>query len=670
LNPFLCRARLALVLVAALAGAASGQQFDSPLIVTDTAGDGVVTLSLDKPQYDALAGLAAIDLSGFVLTKDLVVDLALTRFEVFAPDAQVITVTAEGQAPGARPNVQLWRGGVANKPDSHVFLALTPHGTNGYVEVDGTTYIISSGQGGVMPTVIYDLNGPAGRGIQFDLPACAGAILQEGDVAPAPTGPANPYESRVFTCRNFRIAVDCDNEFTSSLFSGNTTNSQAYATSLLGAVSEIYQRDTNMTLQLAYLRTWTATDPYTSTNTGDQLPQFRTYWQSNMGSVSRNLAHMFSGRGLGGGIAYLRAVCTTNGYGVSANLNGSFPYPIRNNSGQNWDLMVVSHELGHNFGSGHTHDLGSYNPIIDGCGSNPQNCTAANQGTIMSYCHTCPGGMSNMLMTFGPRVITAIRTYLDTSAINCGTYPSSGTYTQQPASVALNAGLPVSFSATVTGGNPSAYRWQKDGADLVNDGRIAGATTTTLTINPTQSSDTGEYALVTTTSCGALESNPADLIVQTCPTFLRQPADVTVAVGGLVSINVAASGTNPRTYQWRRNGVALSDGDGFFGTGLNAMSIQSATLADAGEYDVLVSNVCGSNTSQAATVTITTSPCGSADFDGDGDSGTDTDIEAFFACLGGNCCATCGSSDFDGDGDSGTDTDIEAFFRVLGGGNC
>jgi len=60
----------------------------------------------------------------------------------------------------------------------------------------------------------------------------------------------------------------------------------------------------------------------------------------------------------------------------------------------------------------------------------------------------------------------------------------------------------------------------------------------------------------------------------------------------------------------------------------------------------------------------------SADFDNDGDTGTDIDIEAFFACLGGSCCATCGSPDFDGDGDSGTDLDIEAFFRVLGGGSC
>jgi|GEM_PF-5844396 len=60
----------------------------------------------------------------------------------------------------------------------------------------------------------------------------------------------------------------------------------------------------------------------------------------------------------------------------------------------------------------------------------------------------------------------------------------------------------------------------------------------------------------------------------------------------------------------------------------------------------------------------------SSDFNGDTDFGTDQDIEAFFACLAGNCCTTCGSADFNRDGDTGTDQDIESFFRVLAGGPC
>jgi len=63
-------------------------------------------------------------------------------------------------------------------------------------------------------------------------------------------------------------------------------------------------------------------------------------------------------------------------------------------------------------------------------------------------------------------------------------------------------------------------------------------------------------------------------------------------------------------------------------------------------------------------------PVCSSDFNGDGDSGTDADIEAFFACLAGDCCRTCWTADFDRDGDVGTDQDIEAFFRVLAGGHC
>ncbi len=79
-----------------------------------------------------------------------------------------------------------------------------------------------------------------------------------------------------------------------------------------------------------------------------------------------------------------------------------------------------------------------------------------------------------------------------------------------------------------------------------------------------------------------------------------------------------------------------------------------------------------STTSRVEIDIETPDACSTADFDNDGDTGTDADIEAFFACLAGNCCPTCWhlGADFNADGDVGTDSDIEAFFRVLAGGTC
>jgi hypothetical protein len=86
-------------------------------------------------------------------------------------------------------------------------------------------------------------------------------------------------------------------------------------------------------------------------------------------------------------------------------------------------------------------------------------------------------------------------------------------------------------------------------------------------------------------------------------------------------------------------------------------------------YLIEVGGVPGASGTGVLTLTQS-SHCGSADFNHDGDIGTDADIEAFFACLSGNCCASCDTADFNGDGDVGTDADIEAFFRVLAGGSC
>jgi hypothetical protein len=91
-------------------------------------------------------------------------------------------------------------------------------------------------------------------------------------------------------------------------------------------------------------------------------------------------------------------------------------------------------------------------------------------------------------------------------------------------------------------------------------------------------------------------------------------------------------------------------------------------MTDNGWFAFLAEDATGNDS--VYRVQIPYSNCNSSDFNHDGDFGTDADIEAFFACLGGNCCPACGSADFNHDGDIGTDADIEAFFRVLAGGAC
>ena len=88
-------------------------------------------------------------------------------------------------------------------------------------------------------------------------------------------------------------------------------------------------------------------DPYTSSDAGTLLDQFRAEWNSNQGSIQRDVAHLFTGKNTGStiGIAWLGVVCYTNlAYSlVQSDCCGSF--------GCTTDLSA--HELGHNWNADH-----------------------------------------------------------------------------------------------------------------------------------------------------------------------------------------------------------------------------------------------------------------------------------------------------------------------------
>ncbi len=554
------------------------------------AATGAVFVELDA------RALAEMALEPLAVVRDLPlvdgrsVTLNLRRFEVLTNDAVLVHVGPEGEVEMPRPDVQLWRGSVEGDPGSTAYLALSGElGTNGFVVLDDKIHMISTARGGGR-TVVHEL----GQQMPADLdagarpPLCSGPLIPEGFV---PRVQREVVERGTYPCKRFTIAVDTDTEFTTVVFNGSETNAQSYITILMGAVSSIYERDVNIRLEVPYIRTWTASDPYSSNGTCSQLNQFRNHWNSNQGSVQRNAAHLLSGRPLGGGCAYLSSLCDASAYGVSADLVGGFPNPVQDNHPGNWDVIVVAHELGHNFGSGHTHEVSAYNPIIDGCGNG--DCSQAAQGTIMSYCHQCGGGLTNIAMSFGTRVEAAIRNYVDVSVPSCGT--SLPAFTNQPVPASPAQGDPVTFTASAIGIGEFQYQWLRNGQPLAGNSRITGVNTTTLSINPALPSDTGTYSLRYQGDCSTITSSGASLdVVPACtggqvpPTISAPPVAQSVNRGLTAVFTVGASDAGAISYQWRRNAAPLVDDGRITGAQTAELRIENAASTDSGLYSVVV----------------------------------------------------------------------------------
>jgi len=79
---------------------------------------------------------------------------------------------------------------------------------------------------------------------------------------------------------------------------------------------------------------------------------------------------------------------------------------------------------------------------------------------------------------------------------------------------------------------------------------------------------------------------------------LTQPANQTAMIGDIATIAVSAGGTPPFSYQWRLNGADIPTASG------SSLALTDVQLSQAGNYEVIVSNNCGSVTSAVATLTV------------------------------------------------------------------
>lgn len=118
--------------------------------------------------------------------------------------------------------------------------------------------------------------------------------------------------------------------------------------------------------------------------------------------------------------------------------------------------------------------------------------------------------------------------------------------------------------------------------------------------------------------------------------ILQSPAPATVPFGGTAQFNVVATGTGPITYQWRKDGNNLTNGPvgcggSISGADTSTLVLNTVTSVEYGNYDCVVTNACGNDTSTVAALTITPPPA-AADVNHDGQV-NGGDIQALVAAL-------------------------------------
>ncbi|MGZ8842204.1 MAG: M12 family metallo-peptidase [Pyrinomonadaceae bacterium] len=162
------------------------------------------------------------------------------------------------------------------------------------------------------------------------------------------TGAADGMQPAVFSpFKVVEMATEADFEYTSALGGSAAANNDILG--IMNQVQGIFERDIGLTFTITFQHTWdTANDPYSAN--GDAvavLQEFRTHWNANFAGNRGDVAHMWTGRDLGGsaGIAFTGVVCRSplGSYGVSDRETIAL-----------FRVGIPAHEIGHNFSASHS----------------------------------------------------------------------------------------------------------------------------------------------------------------------------------------------------------------------------------------------------------------------------------------------------------------------------
>ena len=407
---------------ATLLGASASAQVERafPMVVTgEDNAIHTVTVTPDLAAIGDLMDVQSVVLRETYLPGGELVDVDLQRLSIerrkygFYVDGERRDDLLDGL------DLSIWRGTVVGQPDSEVLLSFSNKGSRGWIQRGHSIHHLmpQPGETGgwdasyslwISEADLNELGSELGGFCAYDeLGKTFGEQTQKQRKNQSDATDQGFGTQALGTCslRECTIALETDWQLYQVF--GNLGAETAYVTTLTTAGSDRYEQQISTVFTFPYVQFYTnSNDPWSSQDSGgnsvDALYEFQAAWVGNIPGNAQ-LAQMLSGAGLGGGVAWLGVLCDVQyNFSVCGNINGNTPFPV--SAGPlNWDFIVHTHELGHNFNALHTHD---YCPPVDQCApngyfgqcQNSQVCT--NQGTIMSYCHLCSGGTSNVTTFF------------------------------------------------------------------------------------------------------------------------------------------------------------------------------------------------------------------------------------------------------------------------------
>ncbi len=210
---------------------------------------------------------------------------------------------------------------------------------------------------------------------------CMAVRPSEGDVAEEM--PSKSTERTAANC----VKVYFETSYKLYQNKGNNVNSVInYVTGLFNGVSTLYGNE-GLGIEISEIFVWSSPDPFSHSSASAAMSSFR----SQRPTFNGDLGHLLdlSGSNLGGQ-GYIDVLChSSNNYAYSDIGSNFSNFPT-----YSWTVNVVTHEIGHNYGSPHTHACKwgpQGNQALDNCQETEGGCDPGPEpiggGTIMSYCH-------------------------------------------------------------------------------------------------------------------------------------------------------------------------------------------------------------------------------------------------------------------------------------------